>query len=190
MCKKGKTNTADKAPPSIPARTAAWLNAAVAVLKKLCEEREELTSDDFWARSQLPEGLEPRLFGRAVTRAREQGYLVPTGRWHKTRISRRHASDVPVYRSRICKNQGSLGIARVFNDGYAAGVGGRQARDTSQGPHWLAGWDAGYRERPRRHQAVNDYLHRHGYDRLAVVSLASCDNPPISGAAEFAAKQS
>lgn len=66
-------------------------------------------------------------------------------------------------------------VARLFSAGFATALL-PDFRDTAEGEHWLAGWDAGYKYRGQRTDELNAYLEKIGMDRMAVVKL--CDITP------------
>lgn len=62
-------------------------------------------------------------------------------------------------------------IARLFRDGFVAGVGATVAWDDKACEHWRAGYMAGYRLREERHKALNEHLVSIGQEPMGVVSV-------------------
>lgn len=48
-------------------------------------------------------------------------------------------------------------VHRQFSEGFAAAVLPRP-REPDKGPHWLAGYDAGYAYRAAKNEKLNEYL--------------------------------
>lgn len=62
-------------------------------------------------------------------------------------------------------------IAREFCEGYAAALV-PEPMDADRSPHWQAGYEVGYGQRPTRTEFLNKYLVSVGEEPMGIVRLA------------------
>ena len=80
------------------AADSAWMEHAIAAVKRLVATRKTITSDELWAEIQMPP-REPRMIGNALRRAQGLGLIEPTDEHRRSlRKHNNHSRPVRVWR--------------------------------------------------------------------------------------------
>jgi hypothetical protein len=93
---------------SVEAAHDEWCSFAYIHLFQLCQEQEELTSEDLWQRVSRDDVEEPRAMGAVFTNARRNKLCERTDRVTESKRASRHRGSVRIWRSLICKKQPTL----------------------------------------------------------------------------------
>lgn len=70
-------------------------------------------------------------------------------------------------------------IMREFVRGYCFGLDSSLEQPIHPSQHWLAGWQAGYKERPHKNAALDRYLESIGQERQAVIEIVVAKNEAV-----------